>query len=263
MEIKWIGSPNFDKNRVKIDRVVIHWFGAGNQAGADAQFQKATPGTSAHYSVENDSVHQYVKEENVAYHAGNYAMNQRSIGIEHSAEPNRPASDKTYEIAGRLLGEICKRHDIPLDRTHIIKHAEVKATQCPGTMDLERLISIAKQGGSMGANMYGNPALDLNNAESMKICVDMYNSVLRGDYIKKADADKKAAAEFDRGYDLGKSEAPPAPAPVDQEVDETKWKENGMVVTRDPQGLIIEKTINYERIQLALSSEGLLLAQNY
>jgi N-acetylmuramoyl-L-alanine amidase CwlA len=145
MEIKWIGSPNFDdaSYRKPIDRIVIHWFGVGKQAAADSQFQK-TPGTSAHYSIEDNSIHQYVKEENVAYHAGVYAMNQRSIGIEHSAEPTRPATEETYKNSGALVAEICKRYNIPLDRTHIIKHSEVKATQCPGTMDLDKIINLAK-----------------------------------------------------------------------------------------------------------------------
>lgn len=142
--VKWIGSPNFDTDRKKIDRIVIHWM-AGTLAGTDAQFQKTSPGTSAHYGVEDKTVHQYVKEENVAYHAGNYPMNQRSIGIEHSAAPDRPASDATYQTAAKLILEISKRHSIPLDRTHVIKHSEVKATQCPGTMDLDRLIRMAKE----------------------------------------------------------------------------------------------------------------------
>lgn len=143
MKIDWIGSPNYDSNRKPITTIVIHWFGIGKLKGADATFQKAG-GTSAHYAIEDITVHQYVKESDVAYHAGNYAMNQKSIGIEHSAEPNRPASDATYNSSAELVATICKKYNIPLDRTHIIKHSEVKATQCPGTMDLDRIISLAK-----------------------------------------------------------------------------------------------------------------------
>lgn len=141
--IKWIGSPNFDTNRTNIDRIIIHWI-VGNLASADAVFAKAG-GVSAHYAVEDGTIHQYVKEENVAYHAGVYSMNQRSIGIEHSASPDRPASDQTYDTSGKLIAEIAKRYNIPLDREHILKHSEVKATQCCGTVDIDRLITIAKQ----------------------------------------------------------------------------------------------------------------------
>lgn len=138
----WIGSPNFDTNRKPINRIVIHWI-VGTLAAADSQFQKPNS-TSAHYAVEDTTVHQYVKEEHVAYHAGNYAMNQRSIGIEHSAAPDRPASEETYKTSATLIREIAKRHNIPLDRTHIIKHSEVVPTQCCGTVDVDRLINLAK-----------------------------------------------------------------------------------------------------------------------
>lgn len=143
MTIKWVGSPNFDTNRKPIDRLVIHWM-SGTLAGTDAQFQKKTPSTSAHYGIEDRNIHQYVKEENVAYQAGNYAINQRSIGIEHSAAPNRPASEETYQTSAELVADICKRYSIPLDRTHILKHSEIKATQCPGTIDLDKIIQLAK-----------------------------------------------------------------------------------------------------------------------
>jgi N-acetyl-anhydromuramyl-L-alanine amidase AmpD len=140
-------SPNQDNNRVKIDRVVVHWI-VGNLASADAVFAKVDS-TSAHYGIEDNTIHQYVAENRVAYHAGNYPMNQRSIGIEHSAAPDRPASEATYQTSGKLIAEIAKRHNIPLDRTHIIGHKEVKATQCPGTIDIDKLIKIAKGGVDM------------------------------------------------------------------------------------------------------------------
>lgn len=135
-------SPNFDSNRVKIDRILIHWI-VGNLAAADAQFAKPNS-TSAHYGIENNEVHQYVLENKVAYHAGNYPFNQRSIGIEHSAAPDRPASEETYKTSGQLVREIAQRHGIPLDRQHIMRHSEVVATQCCGTVDVDKIIAIAK-----------------------------------------------------------------------------------------------------------------------
>lgn len=135
-------SPNQDGNRSAIDRIVIHWMN-GTLASADAVFSKPS-GTSAHYGIENDQVHQYVAENKVAYHAGNYYMNQRSIGIEHSADPSRPASEATYQTSAQLVREISKRYNIPLDRAHIIKHSEVVPTQCCGTVDIDKIINLAK-----------------------------------------------------------------------------------------------------------------------
>jgi len=143
MNIQWVPSPNFDKNRLPITHIFIHWI-VGNLAAADAQFKKTTPGTSAHYGIEDDTIHQYVKDDAVAYHAGVYSWNQKSIGIEHSAAPDRLASEKTYKTSGQLIAEICTKYHIPLNREHIKGHKEVRNTQCPGTMDIDKLIRVAK-----------------------------------------------------------------------------------------------------------------------
>lgn len=144
-----IPTTNYDTSRKPIKRIVIHWI-VGNLAAADATFKKLGGQTSAHYGVENNNVHQYVDEAHTAYHAGVYAINQESIGIEHSAAPDRPASEATYQSSGKLIAEICKRYNIPLDRQHIQKHSEFKATQCCGTVDVDKLITIAKQGSLEG-----------------------------------------------------------------------------------------------------------------
>ncbi len=144
MIMQWIGSPNYDSNRRPIKRVIIHWI-VGNLAASDAVFQSTERGTSAHYAIEDQTIHQYVKEENVAYHAGNYVINQESIGIEHSASPDRPASEETYKTSAKLISLICQKYGIPIDREHIEPHNKYKATQCPGTMDIDKLIELAKQ----------------------------------------------------------------------------------------------------------------------
>ena len=138
-----IPANNYDKSRKPIDRIVIHWM-AGTLAGANARFKDPASGVSAHYGIEGSTIFQWVEEGHTAYHCGNYTYNQRSIGIEHSADPNRPATEETYQSSGRLIADIAKRYNIPLDRAHIIGHKEVTATQCPGTMDIDKLIKIAK-----------------------------------------------------------------------------------------------------------------------
>lgn len=144
MQITFKGSPNYGTNRTATDRIVIHWFGGGTLSSANTRFQNAANQVSAHYGISDETVWQWVKEEHVAWHCGNLTMNRRSIGIEHDATPDRPATDKTYYTAARLLADIAKRHGIPLDRTHVIKHSEVKATQCCGTLDIDRIIREAR-----------------------------------------------------------------------------------------------------------------------
>ena len=142
----WIGSPNYDSNRKPIKQIVIHWFGSEGStlASTDSFFQKPS-GTSAHYAVEDTTVHQYVKEEHVAYAVGNYTRNQETISIELSANVKRNASEATYKTSAKLLREIADRYGIPLDRKHIIKHSEIVPTQCCGTVDVDRLINLAKE----------------------------------------------------------------------------------------------------------------------
>lgn len=143
--MEFIQSPNFDgaSYRKPIDRIVIHWFGMGTIDNAIAQFLKPNS-TSAHYLISGERLVQMVKEENVAWHAGYYPMNQRSIGIEHDANPSKALSEDSYKTSAKLIAEISKRHSIPLDREHVIKHSEIVATQCCGTVDINKLITMAK-----------------------------------------------------------------------------------------------------------------------
>jgi len=141
MQIQWKGSPNFDTNRKPIDRVVLHWFGIGTLDSANNRFQNPSSQVSAHYGISGDTVYQWVTESNVAYHAGNYAMNQRSVGIEHDATTEHKASSSTYNTSANLIYAICRRHNITPDRLHIIKHSEIVPTQCCGTLDIEKIVS--------------------------------------------------------------------------------------------------------------------------
>lgn len=141
MAVKWIGSPNYSEQRSKIDRIVIHWM-AGNLKATDSVFKKFGS-TSAHYGIENNIVHQYVKLDNTAYHAGEWSMNLRSVGIEHSAAPGRDASKSTIDTSAKIVADLCKKYSIPCDRDHIIKHSQVVPTQCPGTIPIDTIIKKA------------------------------------------------------------------------------------------------------------------------
>jgi N-acetyl-anhydromuramyl-L-alanine amidase AmpD len=145
MNIIWKKSPNFDKGRqgTKITHIVMHWI-VGDLSAADAQFAKSSSQVSAHYAVGTSEVHQYVKEEDTAWHAGKYDVNLKSIGIEHRGGPDLPIDEGTYKNSAELLKDICDRHLIPLDREHIILHKEVKATACPGNLDVDKIIKMAR-----------------------------------------------------------------------------------------------------------------------
>lgn len=137
--MKFVASPNYTPGRQgkAIKYVVIHWM-VGTLSSTDAVFKNSATQTSAHYGIENNTVHQYVKETNTAYHAGTWNANLQSIGIEHSAAPGRPATASTYKTSIKLITEICKRYNLNPDKA-IVPHQRFVATQCPGTMDLNKI----------------------------------------------------------------------------------------------------------------------------
>ena len=147
MTIKWIGchANNFGVGRLgnKINKIVVHWM-VGTLESCDSTFQSPTRKASAHYGIGDDEIHQYVKEENTAWHASNLIVNRQSIGIEHEGGPDLPISEATYQTSAKLIKDICQRYNIPLDRDHIKGHREFANTQCPGTLDIDRLIQLAK-----------------------------------------------------------------------------------------------------------------------
>lgn len=149
MNIVWKGSPNFNKGRAgkKVKKIVIHWFGKGTLESANTRFQNAANKASAHYGISKGRIWQWVKEADTAFHAGDLAVNRETIGIEHDAgiDPLHDLSEQDYLLSGQLLAEISKRHGIPLNHMTVIGHREIKPTQCPGTINLDKIISIANQ----------------------------------------------------------------------------------------------------------------------
>ncbi len=143
----WVGaSPaNYAVGRsgYTVQYIFLHWI-VGHLSAADATFQDPNRIASAHYGVENDQVHQYVDEGNVAFHAGAGDWNWKSIGIEHAGGPDIPVTESTIQTSALLVADICRRYSIPCDRTHIKKHNEVKQTTCPGTLPVDRIVELAQ-----------------------------------------------------------------------------------------------------------------------
>ncbi|MGW2049167.1 N-acetylmuramoyl-L-alanine amidase [Streptomyces sp. NPDC001858] len=113
-----------------IDMVVIH-VTQGDLASAVKAFEDPGHKAATHYIVGQDGrVTQMIRELDVAYHAGNRAYNERSVGIEHEGFVDRPQdfTDAMYAASARLTAEICRRYDISVDREHIIGHVEVPGT---------------------------------------------------------------------------------------------------------------------------------------
>ncbi|MFH9862333.1 N-acetylmuramoyl-L-alanine amidase [Streptomyces sp. NPDC017202] len=123
---RWADRPD----DYEVDMVVVH-VTQGSLASAVQVFQDPAHRAAAHYIVGKDGrVTQMIRELDVAFHAGNRAYNERSVGIEHEGFVDRPEdfTDAMYAASARLAAGICRRYGIPVDREHIIGHVEVPGT---------------------------------------------------------------------------------------------------------------------------------------
>ena len=99
---------------------------------AVAIFQNPAKQVSAHYVVRSSDgyIDQCVREKNIAWHAGNWDYNTRSIGIEHEGYVDQPAyfTNALYQQSALLTASVCDRYGIPKDRANILGHAQVPGT---------------------------------------------------------------------------------------------------------------------------------------
>ena len=110
-----------------IDAIVIHDT-EGRFIGSVRALQNARRDASAHFVVSRrGQIVQLVPITDVAWHSGNRRWNLHSIGIEHEGWANRPGSytPAEYRASAKLVAYLAHRWGVPIDRRHIIGHAEV------------------------------------------------------------------------------------------------------------------------------------------
>ena len=80
-----IPTSNYTKGRggYKVRGIVIHHAVTTNIKSVDTTFTNPNRHGSAHYCVDGKEVHQYVDENDTAWHCSNYWGNQNTIGIEN------------------------------------------------------------------------------------------------------------------------------------------------------------------------------------
>lgn len=139
-DIKWKPAIayNTGRNGVKIDRIVIHSTEGSYQSSVDWLCRNPTPsdeGSSCHYVINElgTEITQIVKDSDTAWHAGNFAYNQRSIGVEHSwysDSDNKKTwkgdmADGLYRTGAKLVAYLCYKYNLIPDRNTIIGHNQV------------------------------------------------------------------------------------------------------------------------------------------
>ncbi|TMD51037.1 MAG: hypothetical protein E6I85_14240 [Chloroflexi bacterium] len=117
-----------------IDLIVIHDT-EGSYASAIAEFQNPAAQSSAHFVVSTGgAITQMVREQDVAWHAGNWDYNTRSVGIEHEGYAWSCCWYTTaqYNASAGISASICSRFGVPMDRSHVIGHSDVPDPNNPG-----------------------------------------------------------------------------------------------------------------------------------
>ena len=117
-----------------IKYLVIH-IAQGSYSGTIDWFQNPRANVSAHYVVSRKGkIAQCVHNEDIAWHAGNWRFNRRSIGIEHAGYAGERWWDRKYHSSAKLAAYLCRRFNIPPWRRYIRGHRGVPgvATRCPG-----------------------------------------------------------------------------------------------------------------------------------
>ena len=87
---------------------------------------------SWHYTIRSQDGHvaQHVPTKDVAWHAGNWYVNAKSIGIEHEgfAADATWYTEALYRSSTKLVRYLAAKYGIPLDRQHILGHDNVPGT---------------------------------------------------------------------------------------------------------------------------------------
>ncbi|MFF8606998.1 N-acetylmuramoyl-L-alanine amidase [Streptomyces sp. NPDC015346] len=142
---EWIPAPyeefgdgdygNHDKgNRPDsqdIDYIIVH----DTEATWDVTLKLVQDPTyvSWQYSLRSSDGHiaQHLPLKDVGWHAGNWFVNAKSVGLEHEGFLTAPDSwytEAMYRTSARLVRHLAQRYDIPLDRQHILGHDNVPGT---------------------------------------------------------------------------------------------------------------------------------------
>ncbi len=135
----WYGAnsgnyTNSNRGSAAIDKIVVH-VTQGSWSGSLSWFNDSRANSSAHYTVRSSDgkIGQSVREEDIAWHAGWWSYNQRSIGIEHEGYVSNPSwfTGNMYASSARLTAHLAKKYNIGINRRNIIGHNEVPG--CSGS----------------------------------------------------------------------------------------------------------------------------------
>ena len=130
---KQCGSDHMTRGRSRaIDRIVVHYTGTTASARNNATYfsRNEGQGASAHYFVDDISpeIYQSVAEGDTAWHAGNWDMNCRAIGIEVVSAGEDYSGTEITKLAW-LVQRLMAKYGI--GSSGVIRHYDVTGKLCP------------------------------------------------------------------------------------------------------------------------------------
>lgn len=115
----------------KIQNIVVHWVGnAGSSAIGNRNYFNSLATShktyaSSHYIIGlNGEIICCIPDNEVAFHAGSYSMNRKSIGIENChPDWGGQFNNNTYNSLVELCASLCKQYELSVNA--IIRHYDV------------------------------------------------------------------------------------------------------------------------------------------
>lgn len=201
-------TPGRGGNRITTI-VIHHWDAPAKNPTFDGTvgwFVSGRGRNSAHYVVEAGRVTRLVAESDTAWHAGNWPVNQTSIGI----ECNPRASEADKQTIAALIRDIQSRHG----KLRIIGHKDASSTACPGRYYPPATVLAPYLGGNSGVPAAPKPPAASAPGGSVD---ELARAVLAGRYGNGEERKRRLGsryAEVQRRVNeliAGKAPAPAAP----------------------------------------------------
>lgn len=207
----WADISNYTPGRQDtIHGIVIHHAASTSLDSVGQAF--STPGRagSAHYGVKGQQVHQYVREEDTAWHCGDWPGNCCTIGIEtvnSTGAPNWLVDEETFETLVKLVADIAKRNNLGRIKFEpdgiyptLSAHRDWSPTYCPGDYLYGRMDELAERANAI--NFPPAPAKAELKWSKLKAitpykCLDQPTYLLEFNHTHAENV--KQVQEFDKG----------------------------------------------------------------
>ena len=180
---KQCGSDHMTRGRTRaIDRIVVHYTGTTASARNNATYfsRNENQGASAHYFVDDitPEIYQSVAEGDTAWHAGNWDMNCRSIGIEVVSAGEDFSEVEIAKLAW-LVQKLMAKYGI--GASGVIRHYDVTGKLCPAAyVNAGKWAALRARitGGGSGVAAGGGGG----GAAPSGSVTELAQAVIRGDY---------------------------------------------------------------------------------